>query len=274
MEYDLSQARLAYDFVSGEYRKSSGNFACFSPAYVSTNEDVRDALLMLKPKPGARVLTVAGSGDQALFYKLAGAGHVDTFDITFNAKMMMDIKTAAIQVLDRNEYLRLFGQISHSRDIYKIPEYKKVVDYIPDDTREYVRQMRGVRLTRGGMSYMDTVLFKNEYDDLAKKINQPFNFIWTDLTDLSSKLTQSYDQIYLSNILQYRAQPEYITNVISDLATRLVSGGKILVNVAPWFDAVDITALRFLQNKIAQCGVGTVDFIKNHVHHMCVMRKR
>lgn len=272
MKVDLVQARLAYDLGSGEYNKMSPNFACFSPAYVATNEDVREVLRVLRPTPGARVLTVAGSGDQALFYKLSGAGHVDTFDITFNAKMMMDIKTAAIGRLPHIEYLSLLNNIRYSRDISNVPQYKQIVDYVPNDTREYVDAMRGAHLVRGGM--LDTVLFKNEYAKIGEIIKEPFNFIWTDLGELSAHVTQNYDQIYLSNILQYNAQPQYVVNVICDLMTRLNPGGKILVNVAPWFDGEELVAMKILQQKLEQANVARVKFFQNNALHMCFLEKR
>lgn len=272
MSINLADARLAYDFQSGDYNKSSPNFAQFSPAYVATNEDVREALRVLQPGRGASILTVAASGDQALLYKLAGAGRVDTFDITYNAKMIMDIKTSGIQRLEHVEYLRLLNQIKTSRDIYKIRQYQQIVEYMPDDTREYVRAMRGVRLTRGGI--LDTVLFTNEYACAKELIKEPFNFIWTDLTNLSARVTMQYDQIYLSNILQYNTSPEYVVGVICDLATKLKSGGKILVNIAPWFDGDELIAMKNLQALAAQSGLGLVKIIQNHVHHMCILEKR
>ena len=270
MKLDMKQAYSSYDFDSGAYVAS--NFAQFSPAYVATNEEVREALRVLAPKPGARVLTVAGSGDQALLYKLAGAAHVDTFDITFNAKMMLDIKTSAIQKLSHIDYLSLLNKIRTSRDIYNISLYQQLVDYMPDDTKNYVREMRGAKLVRGGM--LDTVLFKSEYTRLSEIIHGSFNFMWTDLSDLASHLTQSYDQIYLSNILQYNVQPDYVCRVIGDLQKYLNPNGKILVNIAPWFDGDELFAMNKLREKMAEDNLAHVTVMKNAIHSMCVLEKR
>ncbi len=271
MKFDVELARSSYDLDSGTYVAS--NFAQFSPAYVVTNENVRDALGVLQPHLGARVLTVAGSGDQALFYKLAGASLVDTFDITFNAKMMMDIKTVAIQVLSQVDYMGLLQKIKHSRNIEKIPYYQQIKDYLPADTRDYVNQMSGVYLTRGG-SYLDNVLYKNEYEKARELIKKPFNFIWTDLTDLASHLTQTYDQIYLSNILQYRTDPEYLIGVIGGLVPYLAPQGKILVNIAPWFNGEELATIRALQRNMEESNIAMVNRVKNHWHHMCILKKR
>ncbi len=270
MKYDINQARLAYDAVTGEY--GAANFAQFSPAYAKTNEDIREVLWALQPKPNSSVLTVTGSGDQALHYLMSGAGHIDTFDITFNAKMMMDIKTTAIQKLDRMDYLRLVNAAAFTRNIADISQYKQIVDCMPDDTRKYIQQMSGARLVRCG-SYFET-LYNDEYAKLQKLVKKPFNFIWTDLKDLSLHLTQEYDQIYLSNILQYHAHPEFVTPLVMDLVRFLKPGGVMMVNVAPFFVGEDIEVARHLKQHVEKQGLGTVKLIYTHLYHMCVLQKR
>ena len=270
MKYDISQARLAYDAVTGEY--GAANFAQFSPAYAKTNEDIREVLWALQPKPNSSVLTVAGSGDQALHYLISGAGHIDTFDITFNAKMMMDIKTTAIQKLGRVDYARLVNGTAKANDITAISQFQEIAEFLPADTHNYIQDMRGLRLVRGG-SYFET-LYNDEYAKLQKIVNKPFNFIWTDLKDLSSHLTQEYDQIYLSNILQYHAHPEYVTPLVMDLARFLKPGGVMMVNVAPYFVGDDFEVVMRLKQQVEKNGIGTVKRIHNHLFDMCVLQKR
>lgn len=270
MKYDISQARLAYDSYTGNY--GAANFAQFSPAYAQTNEDVREIFWTLAPKPGMHVLTVAGSGDQALRYKMAGAAHVDTFDITFNAKMMMDIKTTAIQKLSRADYVELINSVSRIRNIADIPQYQKIAEFLPEDTRQYIQNMCGARLVRGGL-YFET-LYNDEYAKLQKLITKPFNFIWTDLSELSTHLTQQYDHIYLSNILQYRPEPGYVTPLILNLTRFLKPGGLIVVNVVPFFVGQDIEVIRHLKRQVEAQGIGTVKMIHNHFFDMCVLQKR
>lgn len=270
MKYDIAQARSCYDLHTGDY--GAANFAQFSPAYAQTNEDIREIFWVLQPKPGMRVLTVAGSGDQALHYAMAGASHIDTFDITFNAKMMMDIKTSAIQKLNRADYINLINSTSRTRNIADVPEFQQIIDYMPSDTRDYVRQMRGARLVRGG-SYFE-MLYNDEYARLRKIVKGPFNFVWTDLSDLSRHLKMEYDQIYLSNILQYRACPEYVTPLVLDLARFLKPGGVMVVNVAPFFVGEDLEVAMHLKQQATAQGVGTIKMIHDHFFDMCVLQKR
>ena len=269
MKFDIKQARLAYDLHTGNY--GAGNFAQFSPAYAVTNEDIREVFWTLNPRPGARVLTVAGSGDQALHYKLAGASHVDTFDITFNAKMMMDIKTAAIQKLNRTDYVNLINSVSRSRDISDIPQYKQIMDAMPTDSHMFICQMQGARLVRGGL-YCET-LYNDEFTRLKQLIDKPFNFIWTDVEKLSTHLTQEYDQIYLSNIIQYHAKADYVIPLVMDLARFLKSGGTMMVNVAPFFVADDMEALCALRSHVEKARLGTVKLIHTHWYDMYVYQK-
>ncbi len=269
---DIKQARLAYDSKSGVYIDDAPNFACFSPAYVYTNECVRTALRALNPEQGARVLSVAASGDQPLFYKLAGASQVDTFDISFNAKMMMDIKTTAIQHLDRLDCIYLWGRINRGYEISDIAQYKKIAEFMPADTRGYIECMRGAQLVRtGGM--LDLCLESKEFDNLKKSVNAPFEFKWTDLSDLSRHLTQEYDQMYLSNILQYNTSPEYMLRVANDLMAHLSVGGKILLNVAPFFYGDELIALKTLDADLRKRDVGYVNIMRDSHQVMAILQK-
>ena len=70
IDYKLALSR--YNEKTGHFVPNGDNggaFAAFSPAYLVSNEDLRSAMKMLQPR-GADVLTVAGSGDQPIFYKL------------------------------------------------------------------------------------------------------------------------------------------------------------------------------------------------------------
>lgn len=271
MKYDINQARSEYDFTTGQHR--GANFAQFSPAYAQTNEDIREIMAYsMQPKPGQSILTVAGSGDQALHYAMAGASHIDTFDITFNAKMMMDIKTTAIQKLNFKDY-RFLVFVSRFEDcMADVSQYQQIEDALPADTKQYVRDMRGAQLVRRGVGFDD--VYNDEYARLQKVIKGPFNFIWTDLSDLSRHLKMEYDQIYLSNILQYHARPEYVTPLVLDLARFLKPGGIMMVNVAPFFADDDLEVVMHLKHNAEKQGIGTVDLIHNHLYDMCVLKKR
>lgn len=270
MKYNIYKARLEYNKKTGLHR--GDNFAQYSPSYAVTNEDIREVLFALNPPQNAHILTVAGSGDQALHYAMAGASHIDTFDITFNAKMMMDIKTTAIQKLGRPDFIRLINGAARTNNITNISQYQQIAEFLPTDTRNYIQDMHGFRLVRDGAFY--ETFYNDEYAKLQKLVKEPFNFIWTDLKDLSSHLTQEYDQIYLSNIIQYHAHPEYVTPLIMKLTRFVKPGGIIMVNVVPYFVGDDIEVAQHLKYHAAKSDIGTVKIIQNHLFCMCVLQKR
>ena len=66
-------------------------FSQFSLAYIATNENIRYEIGLTETNKKS-ILTIAGSGDQPIFYSLNGAKDIDTFDISFCSKVIMDIK--------------------------------------------------------------------------------------------------------------------------------------------------------------------------------------
>ena len=111
---NINEARSKYNLQSGQYLgESQDKFATYSHAYVTSNENL--PMIMSEMRPcNKTVLTVAGSGDQPMFFMLYGASLVDTFDLSYCAKVMMDIKTAAIQSGNRAEYVDFLTKMLNS----------------------------------------------------------------------------------------------------------------------------------------------------------------
>lgn len=191
---------LARKFLSS-VEGASGKFAQYSAAYTITNEDLRHAYKFM-PKNAEDVLTVAASGDHPIFAMLYGAKNVDTFDISYNAKCIMDIKTAALQVLNRLEYCNLLEDLWAATDIQNIKNMDKIIPLLPIEEQKYMIDMRGLLLFNHGLATRKKQLpTETEFNDMCKIIHKPFNFIWSDITSLHHHLNKSYDFIHLSNIL-------------------------------------------------------------------------
>ena len=107
------------------------------PAYVISNENQRWATSAI---PNAKsVLTVTGSGDQALFYKLSGATIVDTFDVSHNAGLIQDIKFCAIKHIKHpSKYVDLLNALHIGDNIYTIPQMHKLIPYLTDTSRKTI----------------------------------------------------------------------------------------------------------------------------------------
>lgn len=223
-----------YDKIIRFYQ--DGDFYCkgftkYSAAYVITNEDLRVSTGLSDLK-GANVLTVAASGDHPIFYKLGGAAHVDTFDISFCAKAIMDIKTAAIPVLARFEYVKLIDRLHYNPRIRHVQNFAKIQSAIPAETQEFIQSTPGCRLFSRDCpptQYASYLPDKQEYSQLKKLINEPFGFIWTGVDNLHKHLAKKYDVINLSNIFNYIPEFGHQMKILQSLEPYLSPGGMIVV---------------------------------------------
>lgn len=210
-------------------------FSYYSPAYVVTNEDIR-WVSELTSTEAKKVLTVMGSGEQPMFYSLNGATEIDTFDISFCAKAISDIKTVAIHKLSRKDYTHLLTDLHFSRNISSIPNIKQILSEIPKNSQTFIQQMNDCNIFSNGLSpqnYIDYLPTNEEFETMQKKISQPFKFIWTDIKSLHSRLIKEYDVINLSNILEYMKK-EQIHSILASLRNYVRPEGYIIAQTGNW----------------------------------------
>ncbi len=233
---DYNTVDLAYRGVGGFFNTLvGGDTGQYAPAYLVTNEDL--SLLSAHFNGASRdVLTVAASGDQPLFYAANGARRIDTFDITFCAKVVMDIKTAAIKILDRGQYDALLVGLDAVRagnniKITSVQNMDKVIAAMPADTAEFVTRMSdkhifGYGITTGGRDNLSI----SDYDRLRALVNGPFNFIWSDIADVQKYLDVQYDIINVSNIFEWteRKDAAIIEPIVKSLINFLKPNGYIV----------------------------------------------
>lgn len=210
-------------------------FSTYSPAYTVTNEDIRWVASKTKDEAN-RVLTVAGSGDHPLFYALNGANDIDTFDISFCAKTIMDIKTAAIKKLTRQEYIKLILQAHKSGSHLSIPNMSKIIDNLPNDSTYFIKEMDGYYIFDNGLSILDhkeIIPTQQEYEQMAKLAPKSFNFIWSGIDKIHTKISGEYDLINLSNIFEYMKE-EQIQEILSLLRPHIKKDKYIIVQTGNW----------------------------------------
>ena len=221
---DFTKAKSCY--IHGIYYIIPlGFFSAYSPAYLTTNEPL-DWEISLTPNP-KNVLTIAGSGDQALFYTLAGAKHIDTFDVSYCAHVVQDIKTTAIRNLPYNKYHGMLCHLHSTTDATQVKEIATILDQLPSDTLNFITQMRGHRLFDQGENPMisnNATNIENYYDKIRTYVPKSFNFIWSDTLNLHTKLTKKYDVINLSNVFDYLNNDE-VHHTISSLYPFLNDNG-------------------------------------------------
>ena len=210
-------------------------FSHYSPSYVLTNEDIRWVSDLTKNN-GPRVLTVAASGDHPMFYAMRGATDIDTFDISFCAKVAMDIKTAAIKKLSRDQYIQLLNNMHSAQDMSQIPYITELISDIPQNSAYFIQQMNNYPIFSNGLnpsSYQEIIPTNAEYDQMRNAVQKPFKFIWTDIKSLHTRLLHEYDIINLSNIFEYMS-PQQIHQTLASLRNHTRPGGIIIAQTGNW----------------------------------------
>ncbi|MBD5391459.1 DUF3419 family protein [bacterium] len=205
------------------------SLSMFHPAYLKTNEDIRT---IVAATPGARdVLTVAASGDNAMFYAAAGATCIDTYDMTMNARLIQALKHTAIQNIEHDKYHEFVNSIA------KIKRHG--INVIQESVRSKMRNEDlnlvpnfstiGNIILDSDVKHMPTAA---EYAQIKANMTQPVNFIWSNLRDLHTRLKRQYDVINISNIFDngYISNPMEQMQILVNLTPFLRVGSSIVYN--------------------------------------------
>ena len=231
---NLDAARAAYgnpDYKYGtQYLSGPWHPLDYSHAYVVSNENLRHTTGLTRDM-GRRVLTVAGSGEQPLFYTINGATQIDTFDISYCARAIMDIKTQAIRSgMPYEQYKKLLKDLHFAPSASKVSGVSEILPKIPAHSAQFVRGMDGYRIFGNGLNpeyYASEMISETEYKTLQKALRGAFKFIWSDVATLHTQLNGEYDVINLSNIFEW--SPDLIQPTLTNLRNYVRTGGYILV---------------------------------------------
>lgn len=179
--------------------------------YDFTNEVLKEYFPYLNVE-NKRVLTVVGSGDQALNLIFLGASEVDTFDINPKAKEYMLLKACAILELNYQEFIKYM--VSKDKSIIDYENfYKRIRDYLPEETKNYwdfhyQNKSEIYQRTDFSQFHFANNFYATEegYHKLQKKLNlSKIHFISSNLMNLHLNLEKSskYQAIICSNISTY-----------------------------------------------------------------------
>ncbi len=254
VDYDLARTY----WPRGRYCSIDDRAKLFRPAYLATTEKLHQSLDTF----GWRfddVLTVAASGDQAMRYAMHGAKRIETFDMTFCAKVIQDLKTSALRRLGRVPYVRMLDNLRLAQNILSIENLmdvdfvRKVVPAMPKDSAEFMRRMSDCNLFCAGISHITYALVRNlptphEYEQMQRVIKTSFNFIWTDIADLHTHLNRQYDVINISNIFDWLPD-DAAAPILKSLFPYLKSNGYILASMFGETDNI-YDNFKLVRNKI------------------------
>lgn len=152
----------------------------FKIVYPFTSENIKGYMNELDLK-GKRIITITGSGDQALNAILRGCTDITCFDINGDANRYMKSKIEAIKELSYEEFISSMVFSNRYRDEYNL-EFKY---YNPNKKILF-----------------NNYLSKDRYDELKRLIpNVKISYIDSDFNNLKLKI--HYDYMFLSNISDY-----------------------------------------------------------------------
>lgn len=225
--------------------------------YATSNESVRNIFIRVNVD-GKRVATVGSSGDQALHAICYGASEVDLIDANILTRALVELKIAAIKVLDVDHFDYFISNIDRiTKDIRINKYYQKISHLLPKDIQVFWDTI----IMDGGESenfsfssmfyttqadvFLNSALqIEDMYNDIQQKLRNgdyKLNYIVADIADFPKELKGKYDLILLSNVVDY-CNYKTFTNTVEQLyANNLNIGGYM-----------QLTSTRILNNELEE----------------------
>ncbi len=215
-------------------------FGCTESSYLWTNENMY--LYEDEDLSDKCILTVTSSGDHTLNAVLNGAKKIDSFDINLYSKYVSALKIAMIKKYDYNAFLYRVNWIENigglnfnagKNMVEELKEYLTYDEYMFWKTEEYLRINNKIDF----YDIVNTNLYRNlnrynnvcSYKKLRKMLGDvSISYSNFDIKDISDNVNQKYDEIYVSNILEFflSSDKEY-KKVVQSLDGILNKKGKI-----------------------------------------------
>lgn len=220
---------VAQSIVRGNYSNLNGKNTFHSESFIykKTNEKLNKFIDLLLNKD--KVLSVIGSGDQILNTLLTKPSKIDAFDISVFPKFFLKLKIASIKSLSRDEYIKFFFSTTETfldeyyDDLY-FDKIRKKLDDEAEDFWTYLFQYNdwydiyNSTLFSSESVFEEQAIIQNKYLDNNEYYklrdilqNVQINYIESNLLDL--KINDTYDLIYLSNILEYVKKSAYFDKI-------------------------------------------------------------
>lgn len=192
----------------------------FERVYAFSNENLTECFENFDIK-NKKCLTVLGSSDQVFDLYLKGAEAVDAFDINFLSRHYFYLKKAALEAdFTKDEYFAFFNgdDVNRIDGALDVKLFSKLKSYLEKDerlfwsylfetyttkeisTHLFSREILKSKMLERTISYLSDEGFL-ELKKIIHKVK--INFYNQDLFNLPEVLNDSYDFMYLSNIVQY-----------------------------------------------------------------------
>jgi hypothetical protein len=261
----------------------SYSFQDNAPVYLFSNENIADQLRVLGDFNGARVLSVGASGDHAFGAYLAGAAHVDTFDINSLQRAVIDLKTVMVQHVSYENFMDFFFD---ERQFFNTRILSQIQSKIPNNVQRMLQdyQLRGKNLFKyeagqnSAYSTKNIPYLKNKksYIQLRNVLPRRIPFYHCDMRDIKTPFADvtgmvggRYDVILLSNIYDYVVPSSAVLSqednmkyfyreILEPMARRLLvrDGGRIAFRYmwasspVAWTNYIDMVANKMIGNSV------------------------
>lgn len=255
----------AQRIVSGaEYNFGNTNmFHNSSAVYKISNERIQDYEKYLRKRK--KVLSVIGSGDQILNCILNGTKNIDAFDISVFPKYFLELKMAAIKALTVDEYIDFFYEVTNRDEVYE-DMYYRIAVYLENDMCEFWDSLFNFfewkeiynstmfssepNIASNAINQNKFLQSEEEYNRLREELdNVKITYYEGDILELSSYLRDSYDLVYLSNIVYYCNKDKYremLGNLnLTDKGISLTYFYKMQGHAMEYFQGTNISFERF-----------------------------
>lgn len=208
MKIDIDIVKTILD----ENLSLSDDFSKYGRIYLSTTENIKGIMNNLDLS-NKSVLSVAGSGDQALNAYFNGASQVTLFDINPLAYAQSELKITAAKKLSYPEFCEFFsptlGNILSPITFSKLSKYLKddvasyydflYSNYSPSEIFSKIAYCFSTNIDK--LERMNSYMKKDNFEKLSRILeDKNINYIESSLIDLPKSLDDKYDIILLSNI--------------------------------------------------------------------------
>lgn len=222
------------------------DFYCkYYPCLTITNEYEQIKQTKKYIDQNSNVLTVSGSGEQLIFFKLYGAKNVITFDCSYNSYLMTQLKIAALKTYDTpKDYYKFLNDLYKTEDKFflKTESINRVIKNLKETDRNYLcSAVQKIRLFYTNTCCNRYKFTESNYSKLREIVKEPFPFILSDIKNLDEKLDgQKFDIIYYSNICDFLHLYE-VRIVLEKTQEYLNPDGKLFLVTSPGYKKDVIT---------------------------------
>lgn len=234
-----------------------------SAVYKISNERIQDYRKYFKNRD--KVLSVIGSGDQILNCILNGTKNIDAFDISVFPKYFLELKIAAIKALTIDEYIDFFYEVTNRDEVYE-EMYDRIALFLKASFLEFWNSLFNFfewkdiynstmfssepYITSNAINQNIFLQSESEYNRLRSLLSDVnIKYYEGDILELSLYLRDSYDLVYLSNIIYYSNKEKYremLGNLkLTDRGISLTYFYKFHVNVMDCFQGYNVSFEKF-----------------------------